>query len=103
MAKIVGGLVLLVALFFGYFLQKSNWDFTLAKAMMGYEFDKMLGKADGIVPTPTTVPETTEPAADTPVAPSAPAHSKDSIYEGKNNSFSDMKRTGEETRYAKAP
>lgn len=106
--KLVGVLVVLLVLVFGYFLQRSNWDFTLAKGMIGYEIGQLMGDKR----TPVTVnatgaddqrvdaqPVDNQTPSDATATPSQPAHGKDSIYRDKGNSFSDMKRTGNESNY----
>lgn len=99
-AKVLGVLVLAVAVVFGYFLQKSNWDFTLAKSMVTYEINKLMGSDKPAPVSVETAPaETAQEEAPAEAAPSQPAHSKDSIYKDKGNSFSDMKRTGNESTY----
>lgn len=101
MAKVLGALVLVIALVFGYFLQKSNWDFTLAKSMISFELDKLMG-GDKPIEVDTTTSEESVPAEPAPAKPSQPAPTKDSMYKD-GNSFSDIKRTGNESNYQPAP
>lgn len=102
MAKVLGALVLVIALVFGYFLQKSNWDFVLAKSMISFELNKLMNNKKSSEESTDAAPADAEPAQTTPAKPNQPSPTKDSMYKD-GNSFSDIKHTGNEANYQPAP
>lgn len=95
---VIGSLVLLIASVFGYYLFKSNGDFVLAKAMISYEINSLVGKPDTDTVSQTDT-ETTDMDTQSTEATPTSTHTKDSIYKGNSNNFSDVKKTGSESSY----